>query len=61
MVVDLTSTYKYYKPIEWDKYGVEYVKIASKSDNLNENRIKFASVVKEFLSKDNGEIIDDIF
>lgn len=56
-MIDLTSTGKYYDPSEWRPYGVEYVKIASKSENLMENRIKFNTVVQEYLSREEGNTL----
>ncbi|TMS35307.1 hypothetical protein L596_002737 [Steinernema carpocapsae] len=59
MVIDLTSSDKYYKPSEFEKHDIEHVKIRCKARVGDKEKDRFQKVVNRFLrqNENNDKVI----
>uniref|UniRef100_A0AC34FAQ2 Tyrosine specific protein phosphatases domain-containing protein n=1 Tax=Panagrolaimus sp. ES5 TaxID=591445 RepID=A0AC34FAQ2_9BILA len=57
MVIDLTTSFKYYNPIGWKAYNVEYRKLKCDGKHLMEIRLQFYDIVEEYFSREKNKII----
>jgi hypothetical protein len=57
MVIDLTTSFKYYNPSGWKTYNVEYRKLKCDGKHLMEIRLQFYDIVEEYFSREKNKII----
>ena len=54
LVIDLTTSFKYYDPAGWSDFDIEYRKLRCDGSHLMERRLEFYDIVDEYLRKEPG-------
>jgi len=61
LVIDLTTSFKYYDPAGWSGFDIEYRKLRCDGSHLMEKRFEFYEIVDEYLRREPGVFGDSFF
>uniref|UniRef100_A0A7E4WAA2 TYR_PHOSPHATASE_2 domain-containing protein n=1 Tax=Panagrellus redivivus TaxID=6233 RepID=A0A7E4WAA2_PANRE len=57
LVIDLTTSFKYYDPAGWANYGIEYRKLRCDATRILDRRKDFHDIVDDYLAREKDKLI----